>query len=1037
MQEKTSRFAFFNIAFLLVCGAAVVLAMVVFILHAQKKSIFPSASERFDITEVRIASLEDACSGLSAHLSSRELANCTVNLENGLGDDRLKNLKLLTLDEQATNYHDKFQDFVAKQGLFEIREAILQKKILVVGFKVPRSYFVEGKFGDTPNVVVIAPSGDMRLCYLGDCPHTSLPGEIPALKFPLFGSSEISTPMVNVWMILRTKDTPFGLNLQYGLFVVHPKKMRQVERIHFSLTNGSELLAAILLLGITMMAILYALLWSDYLDFIAYAAFSASQFFACIAPVLLLIMTNWTYNDPLRNAYTLSAEFNVLSCGILFAWATLRPRASQFWFFFGLASVVLLIFAGLIAMNPMEDEQKRKILFALAFGSLLIPSGIAVGGGFLRWRMLKNRSKDLTAEVLADANRRLQEQLMMAGGLMICALPVVVRRLINLYGYWTYDLATLRSVAMFPLFAILLYTASSKFRTRAESYRKDLVNMTRQAAIGEMVQLLAHDVRKPFSLLRIGLDLMGKASTYDEMIGVMQKLSPQVSQSLSAVTGMLTDIMNVNSTPKLSVQPVSVVDMVLPILKDLKTRYHQMDVAFSFDLRHRHLLAIDVERMTRVFTNILENAIQSMGSRGNIWIYARDSESHVGLTEIVFGNSGSFINEEDRERVFDAFFTKGKKGGTGLGLAVARKFCELHGGSIRCFSERARGTEFILTLPQSDFPAIENLLILPKHSRDIVNDLEVSWDSQANPSDRDDPITRDLLKEIQSYLNHGNQVLKIMIVENEPLYAAALKKSLSLMIKDSRLLVEETADPDIALGRAIENSPHLMFIDIDLGFSDLDGFILCEKLREAGVGSYLCIHSNRSLSQDLQKALDSGADKFVPKPIRWQELSLLLGEVMRAQGMIGHIDDKPVDPVQTHNDRPIVVILDDDIFIREAWVNSLKSVDVVAFGDAQDFWGWFYQHPDRVAKIYAMILDLHLGVQDGLDVARGLREYFDLKSNEQFNIFPIFLCTEAHDFVDGRSLVFKVIPKDPLGFDDIRALIESVKQGEDGDLRPA
>ena len=1037
MQEKPSRFAFFNIAFLLVCGAAVVLAMVVFSLHVQKKSIFPSASERFDITEVRIASLNDACPGLSADISSRELADCTVNLENGLRGDRLKNLKLLTLDEQATNYHDKFQDFVAKQGLFEIRDAILQKEILVVGFKVPRSYFVEGKFGETPNVIVIAPSGDMRLCYLGDCPHTSLPGEIPALKFPLFASSEVSTSMVDVWVIFRTKDTPFGLNLQYGLFVAHPKKMRPVERIHFSLTNGSELLAAILLLGITMMAILYALLWSDYLDFIAYAAFSASQFFACIAPVLLLIMTNWTYNDPIRNAFTLSSEFNVLSCGILFAWATLRPRASQFWFFFGLSSVVLLIFAGLIGMNPMEDEQKRKILFALAFGSLLIPSAIAITGGFLRWRILKKRSKDLTAAILADANRRLHEQLFMAGGLMICALPVVVRRLINLYGYWTYDLATLRSVAMFPLFAILLYTASSKFRTRAESYRKDLVDMTRQAAIGEMVQLLAHDVRKPFSLLRIGLDLMGKASTYDEMVGVMQKLSPQVSQSLSAVTGMLADIMNVNSTPKLSVQPVSVVEIVLPILKDLKTRHHLMDVTFSFELRHRHLLAIDVERMTRVFTNILENAIQSMGSRGNIWICTNDSENQVGFIEILFGNSGSFINEEDREKVFDAFFTKGKKGGTGLGLAVARKFCELHGGRIRCLSERSRGTEFILTLPQSDLPAIENLLVLPKHSRDIMTDLEASWDSHINPGDRDDPITRELLKEIQGYLNNRNQVLKIMIVENEPLYAAALKKNLSLMIKDSRLLIEETADPEWALRRAVENLPHLMFIDIDLGFADFDGFVLCEKLREAGVGSYLCIHSNRSLTQDLQKALDSGADKFVPKPIRWQELSLLLGEVMRAQGMIGRIDNGPVDLVQADGNLPLVVILDDDIFIREAWVSTLHSTDVVAFGSAQEFWGWLYQHPDQVARIYVMILDLHLGAEDGLDVASGLREYFALRYTEQVKMFPIFLCTEAHDFVDGRSLVSKVIPKDPLGFDEIRALVDIVKQGEGEDSRPA
>ena len=1037
MQQKPSRYAILNVAFLVLCGAAVILSMVVFVIHAQKKSIFPSAEERYDITDIQIAALEEACPELSSNLTAKELGKCTIDLERGQSAGILKPLKLLTLDEQATNYHDKFQDFVAKQGLHQIREAILQKKTLVVGFKIPRSYFVAGNFGEVPNVLVIAPSGDMRICYLGDCPQTSLPGEIPALKFPLFASQDIASSTVSMWIILRTKDTPFGLNLQYGFFVTHPKKMRPVERIHFSLTNSSELLAAILLLGITMMAILYALLWSDYLDFIAYAAYSASQFFACIAPVLILIMTNWTYNDPFRNAFTLGAEFNVLCSGILFAWATLRPKASQFWFFFVLSAVMVMIFAGLIAVNPMEDEPKRKILFALAFASLLIPSAIAVGGGIVRWKTLKNRTKEVTAATLADANRRLQEQLFMAGGLILCAVPVLVRRLINLYGYWTYDLATLRSVAMFPLFAILLYTASSKFRTRAEAYRKDLVDMARQAAIGEMVQLLAHDVRKPFSLLRIGIDLMGKATTYEEMVSVMQKLSPQVSQSLSAVTGMLTDIMNVNSTPKLSIHPVNLADIVSPILKDLKTRHPQMDVSFSFGLSHSHMLAIDVERMTRVFANILDNAVQSMGGKGTIWIKSREKQSDQGLTEIVFGNSGSYISEQDREKVFDAFFTKGKKGGTGLGLAVARKFCELHGGSIHCLSDRQVGTEFVLTLPHSNLPAIENLLTLPKHSREIITDLHPGVETSGSSGDRDDPITKELLKEIQSFLSQSNQHLKVMIIENEPLYAAALKNNLSMMIKDPRLLIEETADPEWALARALKNQPHLMFIDIDLGLVDLDGFGLCQKLREAGVGSFLCIHSNRSLSQDVQRALDSGADKFVPKPIRWNELSLLLGEVMQAQGMIGRMADGSPASVSRKDDRPLVVVIDDDIFIREAWVGSLDAAEVFAFGDSQGFWGWFYQNPERVNKIYALILDLHLGADDGLDVARALKDYFSQNSSGRRDVFPILLCTEAHDFVQTQSLVAKVIPKDPLTFGELKDLLEREIRETDTAIKPA
>ena len=73
----------------------------------------------------------------------------------------------------------------------------------------------------------------------------------------------------------------------------------------------------------------------------------------------------------------------------------------------------------------------------------------------------------------------------------------------------------------------------------------------------------------------------------------------------------------------------------------------------------------------------------------------------TAVVTITIGNSDSFIENADIDRIFDSFFTKKKSGGTGLGLAIAKKIVESHGGQIWCRSDINLGTEFVFPLPCS------------------------------------------------------------------------------------------------------------------------------------------------------------------------------------------------------------------------------------------------------------------------------------------------------------------------------------------------
>jgi signal transduction histidine kinase len=102
---------------------------------------------------------------------------------------------------------------------------------------------------------------------------------------------------------------------------------------------------------------------------------------------------------------------------------------------------------------------------------------------------------------------------------------------------------------------------------------------------------------------------------------------------------------------------------------------------------------LDQARMRQVLTNLLENALRS----GTDQVDARVAEERGELIYVV-RDRGPGIPAEDLARIFEPFFTR-RTQGTGLGLAVARRLVELHGGTIRARNAPDGGAEFSISLP--------------------------------------------------------------------------------------------------------------------------------------------------------------------------------------------------------------------------------------------------------------------------------------------------------------------------------------------------
>ena len=219
----------------------------------------------------------------------------------------------------------------------------------------------------------------------------------------------------------------------------------------------------------------------------------------------------------------------------------------------------------------------------------------------------------------------------------------------------------------------------------------------KSAGVGMATQMLAHDVRKPFSLLRMTIAQMRAASTPAAHRDVLQRGEEAVGRALAQAETMIADVMDFGARGAARLQDISLTRTIQEVLEEIHELGAPGAPSVECHFAHRACAKIDKPRVLRVLHNLIQNAVQATGTNGRIWIKTAERASDL---EITIGNDGPPIAAEHLNRIFDAYFTKGKAGGTGLGLTIAKQIVEDHGGDIRCTSDPILGTEFRITLPK-------------------------------------------------------------------------------------------------------------------------------------------------------------------------------------------------------------------------------------------------------------------------------------------------------------------------------------------------
>ncbi len=225
------------------------------------------------------------------------------------------------------------------------------------------------------------------------------------------------------------------------------------------------------------------------------------------------------------------------------------------------------------------------------------------------------------------------------------------------------------------------------------------VRTERLAAAGETVAALSHYIKNVLQGLKGGSDVveMGLRMTKMETIEQGWEIVRRNLENIYALTMNMLAFAKQREPRREPVQLSAVID---DILKLVRHRAQEKGVALQSDIEHDLPAApIDKHGFEQVAMNIITNAIDAVPRLTGVVNVRLSHDPRRDAVMFTVGDNGPGIPKEMRDRIFDAFYSTKGHGGTGLGLAVAKKVVDEHGGLIEVTSVLNEGTLIRVSLP--------------------------------------------------------------------------------------------------------------------------------------------------------------------------------------------------------------------------------------------------------------------------------------------------------------------------------------------------
>ena len=411
-------------------------------------------------------------------------------------------------------------------------------------------------------------------------------------------------------------------------------------------------------------------------------------------------------------------------------------------------------------------------------------------------------------------------------------------------------------VAGAVLLLICLYTYYVYQKSKAEEQKQKqlLMNAAEEAdaankAKSAFLLSMSHDIRTPMNAI-IGFT---NIALHQNMVSDIHDSLEKVQQSSNHLLSLLNDVLDFTRIESgkvtISPDPVDITQLTDNVQAIMNGLLYNRDLKFEVhreSLKNPYVLA-DVVRIREVLVNLLGNAVKFTKDGGEITLdissYPGADEKHI-ITRYVVRDNGIGMSEEFQKKLFDPFSQEDYANartlykGTGLGMAITKKYVDMMGGSIAVESKKGVGSTFTVEIP----------LELPE---------------QVIQSEQKQHLHRDLTG------------IHVLMAEDNDLNAELA----TIMLEDAGMTVTRASDGKEVVD-LFKNHPRGTYdlILMDIMMPNMDGHQAAKAIRALGIERSDAVTipiialSANAFIDDIQESLDSGMNDHISKPINMEEL---------------------------------------------------------------------------------------------------------------------------------------------------------------------
>lgn len=431
------------------------------------------------------------------------------------------------------------------------------------------------------------------------------------------------------------------------------------------------------------------------------------------------------------------------------------------------------------------------------------------------------------------------------------------------------------ALTFYTLVVIFLSTIALRMQRRIKSNRDKALQAEREKEQEQKVNImnmsffsnLSHEFRTPLTMISGPVTLL---SSDDSIKDESKQLIYIVQRSVNRMLRLVNQLMDFNKlendTLKLKVKSIDIISELSRTIDIFKLNAKEKEIDINtYGLEDRFVMWLDLDKMEKIVTNLLINAIKFCGPKGKIGItfdvvLREDIEQVFPLTlrdastqwvKVAISDTGKGIPEDKLEKIFERYYQLNNQTkeyynwGTGIGLYYSRRLVEIHHGYIKASNNDEGGATFTFVLPVSKqaYSPEERQPETDTHQKEYI------------------PYPPEKKYKYEFATNDTTQKQKLLIIDDESEIVHYLKALLS-----PHYDVNYKFDADSAFKELNEIEPDLILCDVVM--PGTDGYTFSRKVKESLSFSHIPIVlvTAKATVENQVEGLNTGADAYVTKP---------------------------------------------------------------------------------------------------------------------------------------------------------------------------